>query len=65
MGVLFIVFGVGAIVVGILGKDFYTADVIALGEFKQKSSKWSGRLVFCLVGVLLIALGIKFLMDPN
>ncbi len=60
-GVLLVIFGVLAIVGGVLGKDFHAADVIALREFKQKSSRWSGRLVFIVVGVGLIGIGVKML----
>jgi hypothetical protein len=63
MGVLLIVFGVLGIAGGILGTGFYKADVIALGAFKEKSSTWSGRLVFIAVGAALIAVGIKLLWD--
>lgn len=62
MGVLLVIFGALAIVGGIFGKNFHTADVIALGEFKQQSSKWSGRFVFIAVGVGLVGLGIKMLL---
>jgi hypothetical protein len=62
MGVLLVVFGALAIVGGIFGKDFHAADVVALGEFKQKSSKWSGRLVFIVVGIGLVGVGIKMLL---
>jgi hypothetical protein len=62
MGILLVVFGALAIVGGIFGKNFHTADVIALGEFKQQSSKWSGRFVFIAVGVGLVGVGIKMLL---
>ena len=64
-GVLLVIFGVLAIVGGVMGKDFHAADVIALGEFKQKSSRWSGRLVFIIVGVGLIGVGIKMLLGTE
>jgi len=56
------IFGAAAILGGIFGKDFHAADVVALGEFKQKSSRWSGRLVFIVVGLSLIGVGIKMLL---
>lgn len=65
MGMFFVIFGSLAIIGGIFGKDFYAADVIALGKFKQKSSRWSGRLVFIVGGIFLLALGIKFLLELN
>ncbi len=65
MGVLLVIFGVLAIAGGVLGKDFHVAGVIALSEFKQKRSRWSGRLVFIVVGVGLIGIGIKMLLGAE
>ena len=65
MGVLLLVFGALVIAGGIFGKDFHAADGIALGEFKQKSSRWSGRLVFIVVGACLIGIGIKMLLETD
>jgi hypothetical protein len=65
MGILCVLFGAMALAGGIFGKDFHTADVDALGEFKQKSPRWLGRLVFLTVGIGLIALGIKFLVSAD
>jgi hypothetical protein len=62
VGILLTIFGVVSILGGIFGKNFHAADVIALGEFKQKSSRWSGRLVFIAVGVGLVGIGIKMLL---
>jgi hypothetical protein len=47
---------------GVFGKDFRASDVIALGEFKQRSSKWLGRLIFIMVGLGLVCVGIKMLL---
>jgi hypothetical protein len=63
MGVLLVLFGVLAIAGGVLGKSFQAADVIALGDYKQKSSRWSGRLVFIVVGVGLIGIGITLALS--
>ena len=65
MGIFLIIAGIVGIAGGIFGKDFYVADAISLSAFKQKSSTWSGRLVFLLVGVSLIAVGIKLLVVAN
>ena len=46
-------------------RNFRAADVVALGEFKQKSSKWSGRLVFIVVGLGLMGVGIKMLVGTE
>ncbi len=59
MGVVLMIFGVAATLGGLFGKSFHAADVITLGELKQKSSTWSGRFVFIVVGVGLIGIGIK------
>jgi hypothetical protein len=58
--------GCGAIAVGIFGKNlnFYAADVETGAPFKQKSSRWSGRTVFAMVGVFMLAIGIKLLFWP-
>lgn len=58
MPIVPIIFGCLAIIGGIFGKEFYAADGEGLGPFKQKVSTWSGRVVFVLVGVGLIATGI-------
>jgi hypothetical protein len=65
MGILFIIGGIAAIIAGILGKEFHAADVMSLGEYKQKTSKWSGRLVFILAGLILIAVGVKMLVGSD
>lgn len=65
MGFLLVIFGCLAIVGGILGEQFFAADVVALGAFNQKSSKWSGRLVFFVVGVGLIGIGIKLILGAH
>lgn len=63
MGVFLIAFGAVGVVIGIFGETFYSADVNALNAFSEKSSKWSGRLVFIAGGSFLIAVGIKLLLD--
>jgi hypothetical protein len=67
MGVLLIIAGLVAIIGGIFGKDFYVADVLSLSEFKpkQKSSTWSGRMVFIAAGGFLVAVGVKLLNDAR
>jgi hypothetical protein len=63
MGVLFVICGVVAIAGGVFGKQFYVADVLGNDSYKRRSSTWSGRLIFILVGVFFLAVGIKFLVD--
>ena len=63
MGIFFVILGGVLLVGGVFGKDFYVADVLSLAAYKQKSSRWSGKLVFIVVGLGFIALGIKFLVS--
>ncbi|MGA3071125.1 MAG: hypothetical protein ABSD43_12995 [Terracidiphilus sp.] len=65
MGILLVIAGSLGIVGGIFGKDFYAADVDSLSAFKQRSSRWSGRLVFLLVGTGLVAIGVKLLVGAE
>ena len=54
-----------AVAAGIFGKTFYVADILSLSPYKDKEKMptWSGRLLFIVVGVILAALGIKFLVQ--
>lgn len=61
-GTIFIVCGIVSFLIGIFGKTFYEADVVTGAAYKQKSSTWSGRLVFIVVGIFFIGVGIKFLL---
>jgi|UPI00037BBD43 hypothetical protein len=61
----FLILGGLAIVGGVLGSNFYAADVLSLAAYKQKSSRRSGQLVFIVVGLAFIALGIKFLVSGD
>lgn len=63
IGVLLVVFGVIGVAGGLFGKTFYHADAITVSQGKEKSSTWSGRLVFFIVGLGLLATGIKLLLD--
>jgi hypothetical protein len=63
MGILFVIIGGLAIVVGVFGKNFYAADVLSGAGYKQKSSRRSGQLVFIVGGLGFIALGIKLLVS--
>jgi NADH:ubiquinone oxidoreductase subunit 2 (subunit N) len=64
MGILFVIIGGLAIAMGIFGKEFYEADTEGFGfKSARKVPRWSGRTLFIVVGVLFIALGIKFLVD--
>jgi len=65
MGILLIIFGGVALIGAFFGKEFYAGNDDATGAFEQRSSTWSGRLLFTLVGVFLVALGIKLLMGAH
>ncbi len=62
MGMFFVIMGVALVVVGIVGRKFSKADVLSLSGYRQRSSAWSGRLLFIVVGVLFVAWGIRLLM---
>jgi len=63
MAIVSVIVGIVAIVLGIFGKDFYAADPLSGTGFKQRSSTWSGRLVFIVVGVAFVATGIQLLLN--
>jgi len=63
MAIFTVLVGAAAIAAGIFGKHFHSADVASGLPFKQKSSTWSGRLIFIVVGIAFVAAGIKQLMD--
>jgi hypothetical protein len=62
MGILFVILGTAAIAAGVFVKDFYVADILSGVGFKQKRSRWSGRLIFIVGGLSFVAAGIKVLM---
>jgi hypothetical protein len=63
MGILLIAAGLVGIAGGVFGKEFYEADISSVSVGSRKSSTWSGRLIFIIVGTGLIAVGIKLLMS--
>ena len=65
MGILLIAAGLVGVAGGVFGKKFYEADILSLSVGNRKSSTWSGRLVFIVAGVGLIAVGIKLLVSAN
>jgi len=62
IGTILVIFGALAIAGAIFGKDFRAADAITLQESKRKIPAWLGRLLCGVVGVGLIAIGIKVLV---
>jgi hypothetical protein len=62
MSIGFIVAGIIGVLIGIFGKEFSIGDPDAISSFDRKSSRRSGRVVFVLTGVLLIAFGFKSLL---
>jgi hypothetical protein len=65
MSLFSLILGVFSIAVGILGKDFYVADVLSGVGYKQKRSKWSGKLICIVVGLLFLAIGIRGLFTAK
>ena len=65
MGIVFILCGIAAIFLGIIGKKFYAGDALTLSDYKRERrvSTWYGRLLFIIVGAFFILLGAKFLSD--
>ena len=61
MGIVFIIVGCLGVIIGLLGREFTAADPDASSSFDRKVSTRSGRIVFVLAGVLLIAAGAKLL----
>ena len=62
MGTVFIICGLIGVILGVRGGKFYIGDPDAITSFKRESSTRSGRAVFIIAGVLLIAFGLKFLI---
>ena len=62
VGTLLVIFGAMGIAGAIFAKQFYVGD--GLSEFKDnhKMPTWLGRLVCCVAGAGLIAVGIKMLV---
>jgi hypothetical protein len=64
IGTLLVIFGALAIAQAIFAKEFWAVDGLGLHEFKKKRKlpTWLGRLVGAVVGLGLIAVGIKMLV---
>ena len=67
MGIFLVISGILGIIGGIVGETFYKVDVIALETFKSKEkwTPWFGRLICIVAGVILIAVGIKLLVEAE
>jgi hypothetical protein len=65
IGTLLVIFGVLAIAQAILAKEFWAVDGLGLHEFKKKRKlpTWLGRLLGAVVGLCLIAGGVKMLIE--
>jgi hypothetical protein len=65
MGIIFILGGIAAALIGVFGKKFYEGDALTLSGHKRERrvSTWYGRLIFMIVCVFFIAAGTKFLSD--
>ena len=62
MVVVQLIFGAAGIAAGIWGKKFFKADILALGSYEERSSRWSGRLVFIIAGLWLVVSAISRLV---
>lgn len=64
IGTLLVIFGALGIAQAILAKEFWAVDGLGLHEFKKKRKlpTWLGRLVGAVVGLGLIAVGVKMLI---
>jgi len=62
IGTILVIFGALGIAGAIFGKDFRSADAITLHELKQRIPTWLGRLLCIVVGIGLIAIGIKMII---
>jgi len=64
IGALLIIFGALGIGGAIFAKEFWAVDGLGLHEFKKKRKlpTWLGRLVGAVVGLGLIAVGVKMLI---
>lgn len=65
-GVLAIVIGIAAIVVGLVNKQFYAAkSMYSAGEPGKPVPRWAGRTLFIVVGIIFIFGGISLLVQSN
>jgi hypothetical protein len=64
IGTLLVALGALGIWGAIFAKEFWAVDGLGLHEFKrkQKLPTWLGRLLSAVVGVGLIAIGVKMLI---
>jgi hypothetical protein len=65
MGIVFVLCGIVASLIGIFGKKFYAGDALTISDYKQERrvSTWWGRLIFIVVGVFFVALGVTFMIN--
>lgn len=62
VGIVIVLAGVGGIVGGIFGRDFFVGDADAISSFSERRSRRSGKTICITVGVLIIACGLKVLL---
>jgi hypothetical protein len=65
MAVLGIIVGLIAILVGIFGKTFYSADVWGGSIGDTSIPRWLGRLLAVGVGIFLLVVGIASFMNGS
>ncbi len=63
MGVLFTILGCALLLASFKVKGFFVSDPDAIASFARPRSKWSGQLIFVVVGIGMLAFGIKLLLS--
>jgi hypothetical protein len=64
--ILAIIVGCVLIVLGFIMKEFYAAKgITGVALSDKRIATWQGRLLFLVVGGVMLLVGIKFLMFPQ
>jgi hypothetical protein len=61
-GIALILGGCTGLAVAAFGKNFSVGDADAMTSWDKPTSRWSGRLVSLIAGLMLLAIGIKLLI---
>jgi len=62
IGIALIISGCAGLTIAALGKNFSVGDADAMTSWNKPRSRWSGRLVFLIAGLMLLAIGIRLLI---
>jgi di/tricarboxylate transporter len=67
MGIILILAGIVGIVVGIVGDEFHSGDILSFSgkDPEQRIPTWFGRVIFLLVGVFFIVGGIALVLKAD